>query len=475
MPYATNRDRGPTALELVRTPWPAPPLNAFLKSGYLPGVFDLTWDDPSQLGLNSRFSVLGVNIYRSTSSEFGPYERITDFPLGATYWRDQTNNVLEVDEDVSLRWVLFGVLSASGMNAPRYVFKTSRQPIVKEGSQQVHANSPFDVQVRVDGVPVPVLAVYGQTGEVEIDVRRYPDPGTQTYLPTVVPTSTSKVTCTYRYSRSVVRTDLVERIFYRFTTVGIPFDVNPANCSPGDLLETPLESATATSNYEIEKLDYMWREAIRKNHWILQEGGERVKVFLRKRSGVICPCIPDDVHQQPINDDPTCFGTGIVGGYEGPYDIIVAPDDSERKITQKEHGRTVEHSYESWTGPSPLLSHRDFIVKINGERYSLGPVRMPTNRGMVLQQHFTVGHFDEKDIRYRVPVDNPVKYAAVQFAPSGPEGNAPSNPTDKPNIPEDRQLRGRTPVWEGTEYAILLFVVPWREIFHALGLFSWHM
>jgi len=26
------------------------------------------------------------------------------------------------------------------------------------------------------------------------------------------------------------------------------------------------------------------------------------------------------------------------------------------------------------------------------------------HRGMVLQQHFNIGHLDEKDIRYRVPV-----------------------------------------------------------------------
>lgn len=452
MPYASNRDRSPGELELVKSPWPVSPLNVFMKSGFKPGVFDLSWDDPSQMALNSRFNILGVNIYRSLDSEFGPYERITEFPLGATYWRDQTNNVLVPDEDVSQNWVLFGANSAAGTEAPRYVFRTNRKPIVKEGSQGIHANSPFDVQVFVDGAQVPVLGVYGQTGEVEIDVRRYPDPGTQAYLPTVVPTPTSKVTCTYRYTKSLLKTDLVERIFYRFTTVGIPFNVVPSDCCPSDLMETPLESAAATSNYEIEKLDFMWREAVRRNHWILQEGGERVKVFLRKRSGIVCPCIPDDHHHQPINDDPMCFGTGIVGGYEGPYDLIIAPDDSEKRISQKEHGRTVEHTYESWTGPSPLLSHRDFVVKINGERYSIGAVRMPTNRGMLLQQHFTVGHFDEKDIRYRVPVDNPVKYAAIQFAPSGPEAGASTDITDKSNIPEDRQLRGRTKVWEDTEY-----------------------
>ena len=71
---------------------------------------------------------------------------------------------------------------------------------------------------------------------------------------------------------------------------------------------------------------------------------------------------------------------------------------------------------------------------------------------MVLQQHFNIGHFDEKDIRYKVPMDNPIKYAATQFAPSGPEQEATAQVTDKPEIPDERQLRGRTLAWVNTTY-----------------------
>lgn len=448
MPYASNRDRTPTLLELTKVPWPAPPLNAFMRGMHRPGAFELTWDDPSQLALNGQFVLLGVNVYRSFDSEFGPFERVTEVPVGSGYWRDITNNVMEPDEDVSNSWVIFGA-QTSGDRPDRYVFKTLR-PIIKSGSQMTYANSPFDVQVFVDGTQVPVLSVSGQTGEVEIDVRQYPDPSKQTYLPTVVPTSTSKVTCSYRYTKDLLRTDLAQRVFWRFTTVGLPVESSLSVVQSTDLVETPLESATATSSYEIEKLDYIWKEAVRRNRFILEQGGERVKLFLRKQVGVPCPCIPDDVHKQPINDDLTCFGTGIVGGYDGPYDIIIAPDDSEKRITQKEHGRTVEHTYESWTGPSPLLSHRDFIVKINGERYSIGAVRMPSNRGMLLQQHFNIGHFDERDIRYRVPLDRLPNI--LSFKPSGPENEAEAKPTDNPDIPEDRQLRGRTPAWANIMY-----------------------
>jgi hypothetical protein len=395
--------------------------------------------------------VTGVNIYRSFDSEFGPFERITEIPLGSTFWRDITNNVLIPDEDVSGQFTIFGAAS-TGMDHPRFVFRTLHYPIVKEGSQEVYANSPQDVRVFVDGVQARVKNVMGKFGEIELDVHMTPEAGTQKYTPAVIPGPTSKVTCTYRYTKSLLRTDLMQRVFYRVTTVGIPVDRDLSTVQPQDLVETPLVEAVATSSYEVEKLDFMWKEAVRRNRWILEQGGERVKLFLRKHVGLPCPCSSDDYHKQPINDCRICYGTGIVGGYEGPYDTILAPDDGERRITQKEQGLTVEHSYEVWTGPVPILSQRDFLVKINGERYSIGAVRFPSNRGMVLQQHFNIGHIDEQDIRNKVPVDNPVKYSAIQFAPRGPENGGSTDITDKPNIPEERQLRGRTRAWEGGTY-----------------------
>jgi hypothetical protein len=244
----------------------------------------------------------------------------------------------------------------------------------------------------------------------------------------------------------------MQRIHYRATCVGIPIDKDLSLVQPQDLVETPIEHATVTSTMEVEKLDWIWREAIRRNRWILEQGGERVKIFLKKNMGLRCPCIPDDYHGQPINDCRDCYGTEFIGGYDGPYEAIISPDDAERKRSQKDKGRTIEHSYEVWTGPSPVLSMQDFLVKINGDRYTVGAVRFPSNRGNVLQQHFTIGHIDEKDIRYRVPMTSPIRYVAVQLKPSGPEEEADSRITNDPNISQEEQLRGRTLAWKNLEY-----------------------
>lgn len=448
MALGGNRDRETEPLERTKTPWPAPPLNLFMLDGTR-GVIDLRWDDPSYLMLNSPFQILGVNVYRSFDSEFGPYTRITELPVGSLFWRDETDNEL-VEEDVSDKFVLFGVPS-TGLDQKRYVFKTLHTPIVGEASRRVATQDPRDVRVFVDGVEARVLRVYGHTGEVEIDVNLYPDTSKQNYYPTVIPTANSRVVCIYRYTRSFLKTDLNQRIFYRVTTVGLPVGCNLAMVQPTDLVETPLEHAAATNTFEIEKLDWIWKEAVRRNRWILEQGGERVKVFLRKNTGIPCPCF-DFTHKQPISDCLKCFGTAYVGGYEGPYEMIVAPDDSEVRVAQRDIGRTSEHTYEVWTGPQPLLNHRDFIMKVNGDRYSIGPVRMPSNRGNILQQHFNISSFDDKDIRYKVPVGDPVKFVATQFAPRGPEFGAPAEITDHHLIGDEREYRGRTTTWKNHTY-----------------------
>jgi hypothetical protein len=451
MPYASNRDRFTPTLELEKTPWPVAPLDLFLIGGHNPGVFDLRWRSPADLSLNGAFSLLGVNLYRSFNSEYGPFERITQLPIGSQFWRDQTDNVLIVDEDVSQNFVMRGTGQDAGeIYTPRYVFRTNFTPIVRPGSQAEPSNQPEDVFVTVDGVPAKILSVNGYAGTVELDSQAYPIVATQKREVPVLPGPNSVVKCTYRYCRSLLKTDLMQRIFYRVTTVG--YDAS------GNLVETPLERAAATSSYEVEKIDWIWREAVRRNRFILTQGGERVKLFLQRTVGIRCPCTQNPQHKQPLYDCTICFSTGFIGGFDGPYDAIIAPDDGERKIAQADKGRYIDHTYEVWTGPSPLLSQRDFLVKINGERYSIGAVRFPSNRGMVLQQHFNIGHIDERDVRYKVSIDNPERFALDQIGTVLPDdpvlgtSSPAADITNKPNIPDERQIRGRTVVWENIVY-----------------------
>ena len=462
---------------------PIPPQNGQVTSSFERGVLDIHWDNPSLLARNSLYSIVGVNVYRSDVSDRGPYFRVNEYPVGGTFFRDRTENVFVSREPVS--WTSSWVSRGDASNTRSWVFRT-QLPIAKQTPQGPYqtptmANSPTDVQLLIDGVAVPVHSVFGPSGEVTLINQSTFDLVTEKNEAAIIPTESSVVEISYWTNRNHIRSGLDANIFYRLTTVVLDAT------SPSGYKETELAYCPALTLNDVETLDYIWREAVRRNHWILEQGGERVYLFIRRQSGVPCTCQMDDrtreFSKQPSNRCQICNGTGFIGGYEGPYAILIAPDDAERRISQQAQGRRKEHTYEVWTGPSPVITQRDFIVKQTNERYSVGPVRRPSNRGNRLQQHFNIAYLDEQDIRYSVPIDGtaslpwpqtrygdraappmpvdgelkPPEWASPEEPPypEGPSAQLPME-TEKANTPDEKEQRGRTPVWENQNYAILL-------------------
>jgi len=408
-----------------------------------------------------------VNIYRSDTGERGPYFRLNRVPIGAPFYRDRTDITLVDNEiiDWSWGWIYKG-------NAPSldlWRLRVHNRPLVKKVGEGFIANSPDDVTVIVDGRVAPVSRVYGETGQIDLSMEAVWDPATEAWIYPPIHTETSSVTVSYQYSKQKIVTELDARskICYRITTVA----VDRSGTSPSGLVETPLGYSPPIFPLDTEVQDYIWKEAIKRNRWILEQGGERVKLFIRRVTGISCTCQWDPTEftlaKQPYNYCSCCYGTGFVGGYEGPIDLIIAPEEADRRVTQTPNGRRLESTYEVWTGPRPMISQRDFIVKQNGERFSVGAVRRTQVRGATLQQAFTIGYLDEKDIRYCVPLvgletlpwpetryTNPEQAACVESDPFpvGYDYQASPMGTEVAKIPDGRELRGRTPVWANITY-----------------------
>ncbi len=447
--------------------YPTPPINVTVISPYRRGVLDLRWDNPAILAKNTLFNVVGVNIYRSTSSQRGPFHRINREPVGGLFYRDYSDNTLIQDEIVGWNdWLSRGQIS----NSREWKFKVKEVPMVKSEGNSIFASSPADVLVTIDGVQAQVDAVFGETGEVLLVNTPGFDFIKERTIPAVLPKGPeSEVLVTYYRRSNFIQTNLDRRVWYRLTTVAI--------LPNGEFIETPLEFTPPVVSAEVEVVDYIWREAIRRNNWILEIGGERAKVFIMKTAGTKCWCGKDPFQMtldyQAKSDCIRCFGTGFLGGYDGPYDLLIAPEDGERNIEQGPDGKFLNFQYEVWTGPSPLLSQRDFIVRQTNERYTIGPIRRPSNRGNILQQHFQIIHLDESDIRYRVPLPDPSSlcWPETRYLPSAFQGGAwemdrpPTGPypvgndyqaiplqTSKGNVPDEREQRGRTANYEKTVY-----------------------
>ena len=441
LPYRWNDD---TPLSL-----PLGPKNVHATSPFLIGVIDIRWDNPAIYAEHNALTVLGVNVYKSYDTPEGPYTRINDAPVGALYYRDQTREIFVDSEDP-----VSGGRFIAGTNATAdWIIHTYNRPLVIPGTNGLQANHPKHVRVDIRPTSldsfqtVMAFKVIGDTGEVFLNNKRTYNHITNKLDEPVLPNLSygGEVRVSYSYINNWIQTDINRKIYYKATTVAI----DPVS---GDLIETPLNEVEAVSLYDMERIDWIWAEAIRRNRWILEQGGERVKVFIRKWSGERCVCW-DESYRISKNDCTFCYGTGYVGGYEGPYDIIVAPPETEKTVQLMDMGLHVNYDWNSWTGPCPLLNDRDFMVRQNNDRYSVAHVNPQGSRGAIYQQHFVMAPLDQRDIRYKVPISGGLTVPSSwnAYRTPKPSDASPTIP-EKPGIPDQYELRGRTVTFENIVY-----------------------
>jgi hypothetical protein len=343
---------------------------------------------------------------------------------------------------------------------------TRNRPIIIPGSNGKTTDSFKHVRVEIDDgdgqfLEVPAYSVVGHTGEIALIT----DPVFNSVLEQIIPPRlphppNGRVRLSYRYLKHSVVSSLNQRIFYKVTTV--------ARDAQGEIIETPIEEVNDRSTFDIDEVDWIWKEAMRRNMWILEQAGERVKIFVRKWMGTVCESY-EPKYGQSHNDCPLCKGTGIVGGYEGPYDILIAPPETERSVELGDMGLHIRYDWMTWTMNYPLLNPRDFIVRQNNERFIVGPVNYQGQRGVTFQQHFTMSYIDTGDIRYQVPITGgetsvPVSTNAYREAPQSPA--SPVIPV-KPEIPEIRQVKGRNVTWENITWVFAGLLVA-NEVFSFL-------
>lgn len=447
LPYRWNDD---TPLSI-----PLAPKNVHVTSPFLIGAIDIRWDTPTSYAEHNGYEVLGVNVYRaydtpegdlkSDSNPSGVYEKLNDNPVGALYFRDETREITVDREDPAA-----GGRIIQGTNASRdWIIKTFHRPIVIPGTNGSIADHPNHVKVEIriteldEFVTVPAYKVIGETGEIFLIKSKVYNHVTNRLDDPVLPDFDrgGEIRVTYTHINNHIQMDINRRIYYKVTTVMYD-DENDA------LKETPLREAQAVSLYDMEKIDWVWAEAIRRNRWILEQGGERVKVFIRKWSGEKCVCWRED-YGISKSDCRFCYGTGYVGGYEGPYDIIIAPPESEKMVQLMDLGLHVSYDFQTWTGPYPLLNDRDFVVRQNNERFSIGRVNPTGSRGAIYQQSFMLSPLDRGDARYSVPIDGgitvPVAWNA--YREDRPSDASPVMP-QKPGVPDQYRLQGRTVTFE---------------------------
>lgn len=439
LPYRSGNDRGLTV--------PLAPRSQEVTSPYANGKIDIRWDDPSLYVDNSGYAFMGVNIYRCFDSPYGTYVRINNIPAQSHTYRDTTTENFVLHEDAMPR------LDPGNNPNGEWRFFVLNKPMVISGGTGAYACNYSHLKVEVDTgngiwVEVPAFKVDGRNGYVVLNSNRVYLPETNTFSDPLLPNlETGGIRVSYTYMDKLLDTGLYRNIYYKVATV--------VRDSEGNFLETPLDEIEARSLLDMENIDFTWKEAIRRNHWILDQGGENVKLFLRKWAGVPCQCTSEEYGRSKRtgignNQCLVCFGTGYVGGYEGPYDAVVEPPNTEKTVQLGETGLRIQYDWTSWMGPEPLVKDRDVLVRANNDRFLFSNVNPIGSRGAIYQQSFSLSQLSARDPIYSIPI-----VGGHDLTPEGwdayREGRASSAQpimAEKPGLPPDQRIISRTVTFE---------------------------
>lgn len=455
LPYRSGSDK-PLSLPLA-------PKTQDVTSPYLTGTLDVRWDNPATYPQNQCYEILGVNVYRTFDSPYAAYTLLNTDPIGGRFYRDQTRVIDVVQEDA------LDTLNPGNNPRGEWLIRTKNYPIldpraVREDNQDFLGNFVRDIVLEIDPgdgsgwQTFKPLKVNGQSGEITLISQKIWDNATSSLISPPLPNPlTGGVRISYQYVDEVnmLKTNVNRKIYYKVTTVGIDPETS-------QIVETPLNEVQAISPYDMEKVDWMWAEAIRRNLWILDQGGERVRLFIRKWSGHKCGCLNGDYGYQKNgwgskDGCPICYNTGFMGGYEGPYLVYIAPPETEKSVNLLDSGLHITYDWLSWMGPEPLINDRDVIVRQNNDRFFIHNVNAQGSRGAIYQQHFSLSQVDTGDPIYRIPItggESGVPEGWNRFrSPNAPTDASPvMAQKDEATIPHWKTLQARTVTFENIMY-----------------------
>lgn len=402
-----------------------PPPNVYVTPAYTTAGFVVYWDNPYAIASNANLNIAGCHVYRSLGSPNRGFERLTAAPVQGVSYSDLPVAVLATEVPLSV---------SRSVNSATVI--VPHVPIV--GTDLAPTAAKSAVSVTVDGVEAKILQVIGDTGDVVLDLRQLWNPETRSVDVPPEITEDSEILVTYSYLSNKILT--LEAVVHR---TPVYYKVVP---TLADGTETPLDRVIEATYLNTDSLAWYWREAVRRNRWLLYQGGERVRLFLRKHMGTKCTYrterVVEEVLQSHPKSCPRCFGTGFLGGYYGPHHILIAPPEEEHRIDFGPQGFFDGFTQTTWTSPSPIVSQRDLIVKMNGERFLVGPVAHVTCPGGILQQEFTIQRLDPSDPLYAFPLGGTDTEEDHTLWPVL---------TNKPMEPNDQE-RGSTEVFVETTY-----------------------
>jgi hypothetical protein len=415
-----------------------------LNSSYV-GSRDLWWtDDPE--------ATTGYNVYRA----YDHPSQWTKLNRGGAwkghFWRDQAA-LEEVSYTVKAGdWVERGEIGRWGFKLPEIPYSD----IIR--TRPKVATNPDDVSLTLVDItnklseirPVEVRAL-DQTVWLPMD-NTLPTGGAVTDLAQVYTdavwqanySGVQEVRVTYKRLANYV--DIYTSLARQFYTV-VPVGER------GELHRPGAPNTKVVNTQEVDALTWEYAEMMRRNQWVFEQVGEPAYVLFRRSRGEPCGCTrPEAGLGTPRTGCPSCFETGVVGGYYGPYDILYVPPDTAL-VRELDEGGGIKATRESrsYLTNTPIVQDGDIIVRRTGERLVIHGVTYKQPRGILLQQDFGTELLKEGDTRYLIPINTglPTLYNPV-VRDNPDQGIDPHHPKGDGEPIYDARVQPNREPWENT-------------------------
>lgn len=375
-----------------------------LNSSYV-GSRDIWWpDDLDAKG--------GYNVYRAFDRP-ERWEKLNAYPLPIHFWRDQTELRRIVHQVQPQEFREDGELGHYIIRLPHTPYAKWADPQRRTRAIVTNSNQDVAVMFNDDGNWLRPARVSALDQEVWIQVdRALPSAGAVSDFPVTpglpdqsqIYTAPSGTTGPLQASDIKVTFYKIENFVDIFTSLYRTFYTVVPVGADGKELHAPNDPASEyVDSYQVDKMDYMQSEMVRRNGWLFEQVGEPAWLMFRRTRGKVCGCSTTGTGQ-PRTACPACYETGIVGGYFGPYAFLYIDPDTAAVREINEGGVKVERDSRSYLGPSPIVQDGDLIVRRNGERLVINGVTYKMPRGVILQQEFNSRLLPPGDTRYLIPV-----------------------------------------------------------------------
>jgi hypothetical protein len=369
-----------------------------LDSSYV-GSRDLWWADVPE-------ATHGYNVYRAFDYPAN-WTKLTTVPVGGHFYRDMTSLTETTYTLQPLDWMEQGELG-------RWAFRIPDPPFSRNVvGRPTITNDPADIMVTVsatgnfpvDGQSFRPVKVDGFDRGIWMQMdNTLPEGGAVTAFPLASDGvawegdwskfAHWQVTY-YKVNNMVDIYTALNRTFYTVVPIG---EDHHETHAPG------ARGSTVKNTQEVDQISWEFQEMVNRNQWIFEEVGEPAYLMFRKWRGEQCGCTT--TLQQGKTGCKSCFETGFVGGYIGPYDMLFVPPDSALMRELNEGGIKTTRDSRSFLTRTPIVQNGDLIIRRNGDRNVISNVIYKSPRGVIVQQDFTVSLLSPGDTRYLIPLNN---------------------------------------------------------------------